>query len=183
MIRGLRRVVADAGPVRLTLMLAFAAAVAYAVAHDRALRHVEACGSAEVLRWFAFDDVSCVADTTLFRVDGTLTGYTITIGCTAIFLLFPFFTITGLLLLVRRVAVWRSLLAAVAATIAVLTVNQVRLLVIGAGMRIWGIEQGYAYTHIFFGTLVSTLGVVLSGFFYLKLLTGLRARKAVPAHA
>jgi hypothetical protein len=45
-------------------------------------------------------------------------------------------------------------------TAVIFTVNQLRFAVIAWSMRTWGFVDGYERSHIFLGTLVSTLGVL-----------------------
>lgn len=38
--------------------------------------------------------------------------------------------------------------------------NQARLFVVAASMRVWGFRSGYERSHIFLGTILSTIGAL-----------------------
>ncbi|MEZ0165573.1 hypothetical protein AB2L27_12495 [Kineococcus sp. LSe6-4] len=164
------------GPVRLTLTAALLTGTVVLLGHDRAVRHAEACVSAFLVRRTWGPEARCLADNTLYRVDGVLAGHTVTIGCSAVVLLVPFVLVAALLLPVRRMPAVVTLGSLGVAAVVVATVNQLRLLTIATGIHLWGLERGYGVTHVLAGSIVSTVGIVLGGLTFLVLLTrGARA--------
>jgi len=160
----------DVGLVRPVLTTgALAALIALFVAADE-IRHLEAALSAVLARAVGIDDARVVGSSVLFAVDGVTTGYSITLGCTVAFLVFPFTAATAGLLAIRRVPVARSLASLLSAVGIVVAFNQVRLVTIASAMEVWGPDEGYARTHVLVGTVISTTGVVLAGTAYLAVL-------------
>jgi exosortase/archaeosortase family protein len=135
------------------------------------VRHVEACLSAELVAAAGTDGARCVGDTTVYRLDGLLTGHSVTFGCTSLLLLGPFVAVTVLLSLVPRVPVPRIAVAAAVAVVGIPAVNQVRMLTVHGGMRLWGVERGYELTHILVGTTISVLGTAGIAAAFLTVLT------------
>ncbi|MEZ0494445.1 hypothetical protein AB2L28_19580 [Kineococcus sp. TBRC 1896] len=164
-------VLRQVGPVRAAATLALLAGTVALLAHDRAVRHAEACASAFLVRRTWGPEARCLADNTLYRVDGVLAGHTVTIGCSAVVLLVPFVLVAGLLLPVRRMSAVVTLGSLGIAAVVVAAVNQLRLLTIATGIHLWGLERGYGATHVLAGSIVSTVGIVLGGLTFLVLLT------------
>ena len=96
----------------------------------------------------------------VFPLHDRWVGFTVTLACTAALLVVPFFLLGGALILTGRVSRVRALLALAITTVLVFAVNQLRLLVITGSMVHWGFQKGYDRSHIFLGTVVSTVGVV-----------------------
>jgi hypothetical protein len=88
-------------------------------------------------------------------------GYSITAGCTATLLAVPFFFISSGLLLTRRVSITRGLVGLAVVVVFVALVNQLRLLLIGASMQVWGFTTGYNRSHVLAGGVLSTFGVAI----------------------
>jgi exosortase/archaeosortase family protein len=84
----------------------------------------------------------------------------------------PFFVITGLLLLAHRASGRRALVALLITTVVIAGVNQLRLLVIAGSMLAWGFKTGYERSHIFLGTVLSTIGVVCGVIIFVWMLVG-----------
>ncbi|GAA0306817.1 hypothetical protein [Kineococcus aurantiacus] len=164
-------VLRQVGPVRCALTAGLLVATVVLLTHDRAVRHAEACASALLVRTAWDSGARCVADNTLYRVDGLLVGHTVTIGCSAVVLLVPFVAVAALLLPVRRMPAVVTLGALGFAALVVAAVNQLRLLTIASGIHLWGLERGYGATHVLGGSVVSTVGIVLGGLTFLVLLT------------
>jgi exosortase/archaeosortase family protein len=164
-------VLREVGPLRSALTVGLLVATVVLLAHDRAVRHAEACASAFLVRSTWGPDARCVDDNALYRIDGVLVGHTVTIGCSAVVLLVPFVVVAALLLPVRRMPAVVTLSALGFAALVVASVNQLRLLTIATGMHLWGLEHGYGVTHVLAGSIVSTVGVVSGGLTFLVLLT------------
>jgi hypothetical protein len=88
-------------------------------------------------------------------------GYSITAGCTATLLAVPFFFISSGLLLTRRVSITRGLVGLAVVVVFVAMVNQLRLLLIGGSMQLWGFTTGYNRSHVLAGGVLSTFGVAI----------------------
>jgi exosortase/archaeosortase family protein len=125
------------------------------------VRLFEASAAAAILRLTRLGGAHSVGTAVIFPHHQQWVGYTIAASCTAALLIAPFFLIAALLILSRRVNIARGLLALAVVTVIVWLVNQLRLLVIGASMRIWGFRTGYSRSHLLAGGVVSTLGVAL----------------------
>lgn len=141
-----------------------------AIASTGRVRELEAALSAAIAPLLGIDEVRHVGSTVLFQVDGQLTGYTLTAGCSVVFLLLPFMLVTTVLMGVRRVPVWQAA-AALASAVAVLVVtNQVRIATVAVAMDQLGALRGYSLTHVMVGSVLSTLGAVVAGVVYLLVL-------------
>jgi exosortase/archaeosortase family protein len=125
------------------------------------VRHLEAGAAAGILRLTALGHAHAVGSSVIFPHHQLWIGYTVAASCTAALLIAPFFLIAALLILSGRVRIGSGLLALAAVTVIVWLVNQLRLLVIGASMRLWGFQTGYSRSHVLAGGVVSTLGVAL----------------------
>jgi hypothetical protein len=109
-------------------------------------------------------------------------GYSITAGCTATLLAVPFFFISSGLLLSRRVSITRGILGLAVVTTLVWMVNQLRLLLIGASMRLWGFRVGYERSHVLAGGILSTLGVAMGlAIFVVLIVRDRRPRQGAPS--
>jgi hypothetical protein len=51
-------------------------------------------------------------------------------------------------------------------------VNQLRLLVIAGSMLAWGFRTGYERSHVFLGTVLSTVGVIIGVIIFVWMLIG-----------
>jgi exosortase/archaeosortase family protein len=107
-------------------------------------------------------------------------GFTVAAGCTATLLLVPFFFLTAGLLGFSRLSPRRCLAALVLVTVLVNAANQGRMLLIAWQMRTLGGERGYEVSHVFLGTVVSTLGVLLAIVVFVGVLVGWSPRRKRP---
>ena len=133
-------------------------------------RVAEASASAWVLRLIRLRPASSLGPDVIFPLRGQWVGYTLSMACTAALLIAPFFAIAGLLLLSGRVSRRRVLLALGVTSVIIFVVNQLRLLVIAASMQVWGFETGYQRSHVFLGTTLSTIGVIVGIIIFVWLL-------------
>lgn len=101
-------------------------------------------------------------------------GFTVAAGCTATLLVVPFFFLTAGLLTFSRLSPRRCLAALGIVTALVYAANQARLLLIAAVMRLLGGERGFEVSHVFLGTIVSTLGVLFAIVAFVAILVGWR---------
>jgi exosortase/archaeosortase family protein len=160
----------DVGLFRPAIGLACLAVVVSLFVFESRLRAFEASISVHLVHLLGLHDTVRMGSTVLFRTDGVLTGYTLTLGCTAAFLVVPFFVATGALVAIHRVPAIRSVTSLIAAVATVLVFNQIRLLTIALAMNAFGARRGYSYSHVLVGTFISTIGVVCAGFIYLAIL-------------
>jgi exosortase/archaeosortase family protein len=116
-----------------------------------------------------------VVDTSVIFLPGQrYAGYTVSAGCTATLLVVPFFLVTAGLLSFSRFSLRRSLTALSVVTLLIYVANQARLLLIAGVMRAFGGERGYELSHVFLGTIVSTLGVLFAIVAFVAILVGWR---------
>lgn len=124
------------------------------------VRQFEAHASALLLR---LTDVAHAAHPTgssvIFTQGQHWVGFSIAAGCTAALLIAPFFFISAGLLLSRRVSIRRGMIGLLVVSVLVWLVNQLRLLLIGASMQLWGFRTGYDRSHVLAGGVLSTFGV------------------------
>lgn len=96
------------------------------------------------------------------------------------FLVAPFFVIAALLIASRRTPPGRGLGALAVLTLVFFTVNQARLFVVAASMRLWGFRSGYERSHVFLGTTLSTVGAVVGLLLFVWLVIDGSGRGAEP---
>ncbi len=80
----------------------------------------------------------------------------------------------------RRVCIRTGLTSHAAITVVLFTVNQARLFVVVASMRAWGFRAGYERSHVFLGTILSTLGVVVGLLLFARLVVKQERPKGGP---
>ena len=102
-----------------------------------------------------------VGSAVVFPLRGRFVGYTVTEGCTVAFLVAPFFVIAALLIASRRTPPRRGVGGIAVLSAVLFTVNQIRLFIVAASMQAWGFRSGYERSHVFLGTMLSTVGTVL----------------------
>lgn len=110
----------------------------------------------------------------VFLPGQTYIGYRVDAGCTATLLLVPFFFLTAGLLSFSRLSPRRCLVALGLVSVLIFTANQARMLLIASVMRVLGGERGYDASHVFLGTVVSTLGVLGAIVVFVAVLVGWR---------
>lgn len=156
------------GPARPTkylnrvLAVLIAAAGVVLLVTEAHIRLFEAKVAAEIMRLTSIGNhAQAVGSSVVFPHQQHWIGFTIATSCTAALLIAPFFLIGAALVLSGRIPIPSALLALVAITVIVWFVNQLRLLLIGASMQLWGFKSGYSRSHILAGGVVSTLGVAI----------------------
>jgi exosortase/archaeosortase family protein len=132
----------------------------------------EAWVTAAAMRLFRLRPASSLGDNVVFPLHGRFVGFTLTTACTAALLMVPFFLVVGLLLVARRVDSRRALVALAVTAAVIFVVNQLRLLVIAGSMLVWGFQTGYERSHVFLGTVLSTIGVVTGVIIFVWMLVG-----------
>lgn len=120
---------------------------------------------------------SAVGTNVIFPLHGRWVGFSLTVACTAALLMLPFFLIAGLLMLSGRVDRRRGLSALLAVSAIVFLVNQLRMLLIAASMMWWGFQRGYERSHVFLGTVLSTIGVIIGMVIFVWMLIGDSSRR------
>jgi len=146
------------------------------ITQESLVRRLEARTGADVARAVGVVPARAVGSAVVFPLRGHFVGYAVTEGCTVAFLIAPFFVLAALLIASRRTPPGRGLGAIAALTVVLFTVNQARLFVVVASMRAWGFRAGYERSHVFLGTMMSTLGVVVG----LLLFVGLVVKRDGP---
>ncbi|GGL07015.1 hypothetical protein [Mangrovihabitans endophyticus] len=158
------------GPARIVAAALMAGIVLAGLVFDDAVRHSEACLSAATVRASGLADAVCLTDAVTYHVDGRLAGHAVTYGCSAVLLMPPVAAVCSFLALVRRIPLIRPVAAFLVATTMLVLANQARMLAIVLGMRNFGVETGYALTHVLIGTAVSVFGVLASGYLAIQIL-------------
>jgi exosortase/archaeosortase family protein len=126
------------------------------------IRLFEARVAAEIMRLTSIGGhAQAVGSSVVFPHQQHWIGFTIATSCTAALLIAPFFLIGAGLVLTGRIPIRSALIALVAITVIVWFVNQLRLLLIGASMQLWGLKSGYSRSHVLAGGVVSTIGVAI----------------------
>ncbi|MFN2506729.1 MAG: exosortase/archaeosortase family protein [Acidimicrobiales bacterium] len=142
------------------------------ITQESLVRGFEARTGADLARLLGLVPARAVGSAVVFPLQGRLFGYAVTEGCTVAFLVAPFFVIAALLIVSGRTTPRRGLSALAAVTLVFFTVNQARLFVVAASMRVWGFQSGYERSHVFLGTMLSTIGAVVGLVLFAWLLTG-----------
>lgn len=145
--------------VRMTVVGAIVLAAVALILFDDVVRELEASTSAQLIAAVGVHGAP-IGSAVVFRVDGRLVGYVLSAGCSVAFLLSPLYLVVAGLLATDRLSARRALGCLVVLTAVLFTVNQLRLAVIAWSMRVWGFQPGYERSHIFLGTLISTLGAL-----------------------
>lgn len=107
---------------------------------------------------------------TLFAVDGRTTGLSFTPGCSVGPVLALFLGATAVAAAVRPMRARPVLTSAVVLVGLFLLVNQLRTGVIVASMAYWGRETGYDVSHVFLGSIISTVGFLVALVLVVRLL-------------
>jgi len=148
------------------------------VVYEVAIRGWEAHLFTGFMSGIGIQRASSLGSVVVFPAHGQLVGLSLTEGCTAALLVSPFCLIAAGLVATRRIGVSRGLLTLAVIAVALFVVNQLRLVAIAFSVRIWGIATGYERSHVFFGTVVSTVGLI--GALMLLLLAVSHERKLGP---
>lgn len=131
------------------------------VTQQSLVRGLEARSGADIARGLGLVPARAVGSAVVFPLRGRFVGYAVTEGCTAAFLVAPFFVVAALLIASRRTPPHRGVGALSVLTAVFFLVNQVRIFVVAASMRVWGFRPGYERSHVFLGTMLSTVGAVV----------------------
>jgi exosortase/archaeosortase family protein len=143
------------------------------------IRPLEARVSAQAIRITQVAPARPQGTAVIFPLNARYVGFDITAGCTAALLVIPFFLLAAGLVVTRRTSVARGVSTLAAVAVALFTVNQARLLVVALSMRLWGFDRGYEVSHVFLGTVVSTLGVLAGVLLYVRSVVANPARAGV----
>jgi exosortase/archaeosortase family protein len=164
-----------AATARAAAVVVAAAGLAVLFAEPQ-VRRLEAVASAAVFRVTSLARAHAVGTSVIFPHGSRWIGFTVAVGCSAALLIAPFFFVAAALLLSGRVSLRRGLLTLLAVSTVVWAVNQLRLLVIGASMQLWGFATGYSRSHVLAGGVLSTFGVAIGVVAFLSLLLSHRDR-------
>ena len=140
------------------LLLAIAAAL---IIWQRTYRTVEMMLAGGVIRLFTSDGVYVAASrqSVYFGLGSdTPFGLRMSPECTSAFLLLPLLVVGAVMIVLRPRIAGQVLFALGVAVVALILVNQLRMLVL-VGLINWlGTDQGYYLGHTMFGSLISVLG-------------------------
>jgi len=136
------------------------------------VRGLEARSAARLAHLVGLVPARSIGSSVIFPIRGRFVGYTVSEGCTVAFLVAPFFLIAAVLIASGHTAPRRGLRALALVTIVLFAANQARLFVIAASMRALGYESGYELSHVFLGTVLTTLGAVIGLLIFVWLVVG-----------
>lgn len=149
---------------RWGVFVVLAVAVALVVA-ERAYRMFEVQFAGVILRVVTSSGVYVAGEreTVYFGLSGTdPLGLKMTPECSSAFMLIPLFLVTAVMMWFRPRNTRRLFFSLAISAIAVVLVNQLRVLAI-AGLVHWlGVDRGYYWGHTLLGSLVSVLGGALA---------------------
>jgi len=131
------------------------------IARESLVRGVEARTGADLARLLGLVPARAVGSAVVFPLQGRFVGYAVTEGCSVAFLVAPFFFIAAMLIASRLTPPRRGLSAVAVVTLVLFVANQARLFVVAASMRVWGFRSGYERSHVFLGTILSTIGTLV----------------------
>lgn len=137
-----------------------AAGAVVLVLEQTAVRPLEASLAARVIDIIRVAPAHTLDTVILFPTHGRFVGLTLNASCSIALLISPFCLLAGGLVLSRRTSPPRGLATLGLLVLWLLVVNQARIVIIVLSMRLWGLERGYELSHVVFGTVVSTLGVL-----------------------
>jgi exosortase/archaeosortase family protein len=143
------------------VVLALLGASAALVVANQAYREAEVSLAGFLLRVIGPDGVAVVAErqTVYFGLGSdTPLGLRMTPECTSAFLVLPLLVIGAAMIALRTRITRRVLVALGAAAVAVVVVNQFRVLTL-VGLVEWlGVDTGYHWGHTLLGSMVSVFG-------------------------
>lgn len=119
--------------------------------------------------------VLAARDNFVVQVDGTPIAFHVTPSCSAAVLLAPALLVYGAILLIRRIALPRAVVAAVVMIAVIFVTNQLRLGLIGWASQTWGMDVGYEISHRYVGSALAIVGFCV-GVALLFILTGAGSR-------
>jgi exosortase/archaeosortase family protein len=146
----------------------------------RAVRTGEA-GLQTVLLHLAGQESAHVGTAALFRVQGALVGVSFTTGCSIGPVLAVFLGATAVAAAVRPLSARRVATSTLVLVGLFVLVNQLRVVVIVASMRWLGVARGYDLSHVFLGSIITTLGFLLAVVLFVRLLLA-ESGPSAPAH-
>lgn len=132
------------------------------------VRLYEARASAFVLDLTRMGPAKSLGTAVTFRDQGRLVGFSLTAGCTSALLILPFVAVGAAIVLSGRIDPIRGLRTVALVSVVVFVINQSRFLVIAGAMRVWGYRAGYERSHVFLGSVVSTLGLIAGVLFFVR---------------
>ena len=139
------------------------------VTQGRAVRSGEA-GLQTLLLHLGGQESDHVGTAALFRVQGDLVGVSFTTGCSIGPVLAVFLGATAVAAAVRPLSARRVATSTLVLVGLFVVVNQLRVIVIVASMRWLGVTRGYDISHVFLGSIITTLGFLLALVLFVRLL-------------
>jgi len=160
-------------PSRVVVIALLGAAAALVLA-NQAYRNAEITLSGFLIGVVGSDGVAVVPDrqTVYFGLGSdTPLGLRMTPECTSAFLVLPLLVIGAVMIALRPRVTRRVLLALAAASVAVVVVNQLRVLSL-VGLVEWlGTDDGYYWGHTLLGSMVSVFGGAAALVLFVRLAT------------
>lgn len=144
-------------PQRALALVALLAAVASLVFIER-IAIAEALTTAFWTNPLLAGGVLAARDNFVVQVDGTPIAFHVTPSCSAAVLLAPALLVYGVILLIRRIAFLRAVVAAIVMVAVIVATNQLRLGLIGWASQTWGMDAGYQIPHRYVGSALAIVG-------------------------
>lgn len=147
-------------PARIGVLALIALAVALVVA-ERAYRVFEVRLAAGILNVITSSGVAVAPDreTVYFGLRGdTPLGLRMTPECSSVFLLLPLLLVTAVMMALRPSNTRRLFFSLGVSAVAVILVNQLRMLAIVGLVDSFGVDTGYYWGHTLLGSMISVLG-------------------------
>ncbi|MDG4767029.1 hypothetical protein O7632_23445 [Solwaraspora sp. WMMD406] len=154
--------------------LALLGTVAAVLVNLEQIAEAEAQANAVLVGLVGLADAEHIQRTVVFFVDNRLVGFVVTVGCSVGLLLVPPISIIAVLLVGGRLSLRRALAACMLIGSALVLVNQLRLSAAVGSMKLWGFERGYEISHVFIGSMVTSVGLVLAIAIFASVLTKTR---------
>jgi exosortase/archaeosortase family protein len=86
----------------------------------------------------------------------------VTLECSAVLILAALSLLGAAVLLIRSVSTMTALAAWMASCAVLVLFNELRLAFLAAAFHWWGLAAGFERAHIFYGSVISVIGMVLS---------------------
>ncbi len=160
--------------LRWAAAVAMVACAVFLFAQQAAIRPVEARMAAVIVAFTQLAPARTLGTAILFPANGMYVGLNVTASCSIALLVSPFCLLAAGLVLSRRTSLQRGLVTLGVLALWLLVVNQARIVAIVVAVRLWGIDRGYDLSHVMFGTVVTTLGVLGGLFIFIHSLAGAR---------
>jgi exosortase/archaeosortase family protein len=144
------------------LASALVTALVVGLVHNVLIRRAEAFVAASLLDLTPIEALARDTFYLMWLTPSRLTGFDVTLECTVLVVLAPLVIFQAVLLAVGRLSPGRGILALLVGMLICVGMNQVRFVLIGVASYYWGMDTGFALTHVYVGTLLTLGGQALA---------------------